>query len=201
MATLNPYKLVGRKIRDLIIQEGMSLSAFEAQISAILRPEVLLGQRLNTLRKIFGYKSDDFREMIDRILSENNCGDMTASNAAVISKIMTGKRKLEFLEGLAVSIALGVSPWALAPDGLAARRSARSPQDQWLLIVASEDGLTLTFQHLIHQAQLFTLVHEERIKIPEAPTVTLGQVITLNPVLAEADWNGAFVGNPMKAFN
>jgi transcriptional regulator with XRE-family HTH domain len=178
------HRVVNARISRNRTNQELPLKDLSDRITELLNPIHLIGDKLERIRVAHGYTLDDLLRAANQVLEP--CQVAMPSQRSAITKIEHGRRGVDFVEGMAIAISLGISPWDLVPKALADKRSMQTTAwRMWALKTHRElDELHhYEFEHLCH-GQPLTFVIGDRLQLPPAPLkdskILLSDVITLN---------------------
>lgn len=178
---VNPYRTISSRIKDYRESLDITQSELATRVANILRPEKVAAKELERFRVLYNFTQEEITLITNSVL--DICNSVGMPTRMATSKVENGRRRLDFLEAMAICIALEIPPWAMLPEALQQMQPMLRMQKFWIFRQQQDD--CYLFEHIYSDEKLLTLsiTPQLRLKITEDK-----KHLDLGDVIAQNDW-------------
>jgi len=191
---MNPYRIIAKKLRSYRDTADITQAELSSLVTEILRPETVAAYHLKRLRTVCNLTQQEMTTLVNTFLHLIDSVGMPTRMAT--SKVENARRRLDFLEAMAICIALEIPPWALLPESLQKLQPKLSIAKLWIF-KRQYQGCYL-FEHVCSETRILTLciTPQLNLKQPEGKKhLDLDDIIINNPWCK--DLISTILANPM----
>lgn len=177
---MNPYRKIASNLKTFRDGADYTQSDLSIRVAKILQPELITAEQLERTRRMFNLTQHELTTYVNGVLGNIDSVGMPTRMAT--SKVENARRRLDFLEAMAVCIALKIPPWAMLPETLQKMQPQLCLSKLWIFQDQVED--CYLFEHVYSPKLLFTLSITPQLDLTHSPKrkhLDLADVVSNNP--------------------